>query len=252
MRSASWAGPGLHREHDREHRPAQVRRRRQRGATRRGATRVARGFLAGSAIGGVLAVTTAIVTPSMSLARSGSRSGFSSAPRSWPRQRRPTGRVLRRRGHRGARAGRGRAQRHRQTTCRSRPDDHRSDDDARRSRRRLAPRRRLGQGLNARITAVLAMLTGALAGALLLKISFVPPLLAAAGHRAPRGARLRAVRPPGRRDIPPRRSPRPGPARPAAQAVATRQGDGLSAVSSRERSPWVVVVRRSARTLRLR
>jgi hypothetical protein len=43
-------------------------------------------FLAGSAIGGVLAVTTGDRHPSMSLARSGSRSGFSSVPRSWPRQ----------------------------------------------------------------------------------------------------------------------------------------------------------------------
>jgi uncharacterized membrane protein YoaK (UPF0700 family) len=38
-----------------------------------------------------------------------------------------------------------------------------------------------GKGSVRRIAAVLAMLTGALAGALLLKISLVPPLLAAAG-----------------------------------------------------------------------
>jgi hypothetical protein len=38
-----------------------------------------------------------------------------------------------------------------------------------------------GKGSVRRIAAVLAMLTGAFAGALLLKISFVPPLLAAAG-----------------------------------------------------------------------
>jgi hypothetical protein len=38
-----------------------------------------------------------------------------------------------------------------------------------------------GKGSVRRIAAVLAMLTGALAGALLLTISFVPPLLAAAG-----------------------------------------------------------------------
>jgi uncharacterized membrane protein YoaK (UPF0700 family) len=38
-----------------------------------------------------------------------------------------------------------------------------------------------GKGSARRIAAVLAMLTGALAGALLLKVSIVPPLLAAAG-----------------------------------------------------------------------
>jgi hypothetical protein len=40
----SRAGPGLHREHDRKHRLARVRHRRQRGPTRRGSTRVARGL----------------------------------------------------------------------------------------------------------------------------------------------------------------------------------------------------------------
>ena len=88
-----------------------------------------------------------------------------------------------------------------------------------------------GKGSVRRIAAVLAMLTGALAGALLLKISLVPPLLVAAAVALL--VALAYVPFAHRADVTPLPPlPRPGPARPAAQAVATHQGDGLSAVSS--------------------
>ena len=138
-------------------------------------------FLGGSAAGGVLA------------ARTGDRRAGHVARALWIEfgvgaghrdrggaPRRAAEHRVRRRGHRAARAGHGCAQRHRPAAGRSRPDHHRADDDADRPRRRLPGRGRLGGGFRAQGRCRRGDAAGAVAGALLLRISLVPPLLAAA------------------------------------------------------------------------
>ena len=73
----------------------------------------------------------------------------------------------------------GRSQRDDSPSGSARSDDDRAHDDVDRPGRRLATVRRVRKGLVRRTTAVLAMLLGALAGALLLKTSLFLPLPAA-------------------------------------------------------------------------
>jgi hypothetical protein len=92
--------------------------------------------------------------------------------------RRSPERCLGRRRDRAAGVRDGRPERDRPARRRARPDDDRAHDDADRARCGLATGRGLREGLGA---TVLAMLSGGLAGALLLKTNLVLPLIAAAG-----------------------------------------------------------------------